>query len=83
VSVLASAPVDLHRTGASGPQHGHELIQEQRNPMVDFRVTGRWHRPRRDLRSTPSDDLFAVERDELVEHRSASRQTSTKDIWGS
>jgi hypothetical protein len=40
VSVLASAPVDLHRAGASGPQHGHELVQEQRNPMVDFRFIG-------------------------------------------
>jgi hypothetical protein len=49
-------------------KRGHQLIQEQRHPVVDFRFGGRWNRPRGNLRPATQDDLFAVDGYELVEH---------------
>jgi hypothetical protein len=49
-------------------KRGHELLEEQRHPVVDFRLGGRWNRPCGNLRPATQNDLFAVDGDELVEH---------------
>ena len=57
-------------------KRGHQLIQEQRHPVVDFRFGGRWNRPRGDLRSATQNDLVAVDGNELVEHCRPLRRPS-------
>ena len=63
------APAYL-RTRSGAPLQGvHQLIEEDRDPVIDLR-RGRWrHRPRGHLPPASRDDFVAVGADELVEHR--------------
>ncbi len=48
--MLAGSGIDVTHA-AIRPQHLNQLVQRQRNAVVDFGIAGRRHRSRRDLRA--------------------------------
>src|SRR5688572_5051779 len=68
MTMQAGAPIDLHAARPAGPERLDDLIQEVRDAVVDLCVTGGRNRPAGHLGAATRDDLFPVQRDELVEH---------------
>ena len=70
--VLNCAPANLRGRCQPQAQGVRQLIQEHRHAVVDFGFRRRGNRPHRDLFPAPPDDLFAVHRDEFMQHKSST-----------
>ena len=63
----------------AGAQRVDQLIQEQRDAVIDLSLGRRGNRPGRHLRSAAADDLFPVLGDEFVKHGFALRHPRCRD----
>src|SRR5689334_17171704 len=58
------------------PQGVDQLAEEERNPVIDLRLTGRWNRPCGHLHPAAADDLLAVRSYEFMQHGESPTRTS-------
>jgi hypothetical protein len=65
VSMQSGTGVNVRRARVCGPQQVSQLLQEERDAMIDLGFTGRRNQPRRHLCPAATDDLVAIQRDEF------------------
>src|SRR5690349_18583419 len=66
--MLEGGAGDISASGLAEAQRVAQLIQEERHTVFDLGCCGWRNRACGYLRSTAADDLFAVKRNELVQH---------------
>src|SRR5688500_15814119 len=81
MAVMQRRPDDVASRAAVAAQRVGELIEEDRDPVLDLVRCWRGECSRGDLRATATDDLFAVARDEVVKHGATSRFIHRTCVW--
>ena len=66
--VRERAPINLPSGRPSEAQRRNQLIQKERDGVMNLRVCRCWHRPRGHLGSAAQDDFVPVYGNEFIEH---------------